>query len=80
MSTFLQNCFDFSSHIVYLMIYHNARFCPRAARALEMRARAKRAIARLENRGTGRSGHWILGGRAGKSGHGHVVQNTQNNL
>ena len=54
-------------------MYHNAR-------ALEMRARAKRAIARLENRGTGRSGHWILGGRAGKSGHGHVVQNTQNNL
>ena len=64
--------FEKSQFLMLLLVYLNARFCPRAARALEMLARAKRAIARLENSGTGRSGHWILGGRAGKSGHGHA--------
>ena len=59
-----------------MLLESDARFCPRAARAFSKGQRALRAFARWNFSGNGRRGHWILGGRAGKTGHGHALPLT----
>ena len=51
-----------------------AHYCPRAARAQGSMARAWRALPVIIFFGNGQGGHWILPGRAGKTGTGMPIK------
>ncbi len=51
-----------------------AHYCPRAARARGSMARAWRALPVFYFFGNGQGGHWILPGRAGKTGTGMPIK------
>ena len=55
-----------------------AHYCPRAARAQGSMARAWRALPVIIFFGNGQGGHWILPGRAGKTGTGMPIKHHYN--